>query len=60
MSGDIREREVPCTRGLEPELRRARLVAARSYTPHSAPRTAILLGHWDGGSIVGAAKRGSR
>jgi hypothetical protein len=40
-------------------MRRARLTAARGFAPHSVPRVAILLGQWDGGSIVGSAGRRS-
>lgn len=53
--GQIRRHEVPCLRGLEPELRAKRLIAARSCAAHSIPRFAILLGQWDHGSVVGAA-----
>lgn len=60
MTGEVRDRAIPCTRAVEPRLRRSRLVAARSYAPHSVPRLAILLGHWDGGSIVGGAGRRHR
>lgn len=56
MSGAIRDRSIPCTRATEQGLRRARLVAARGYAPGSVPRAAILLGHWDGGAVVGAAR----
>ncbi len=52
--GLIKRHCVPCLRGLEPELRAKRLLAARRFTAHSIPRFAILLGHWDGGSVVGA------
>lgn len=54
MTGEVRERAVPCTRGVEPPLRQGRLLAARAYPPGSAPRVAILLGHWDGGAVVSA------
>lgn len=57
MSGEVKDRSIPCTRATEPGIRRARLIAARGYAPHSVPRTAILLGHWDGGSIVGIARK---
>jgi hypothetical protein len=33
-------------------LRRARLLAARKRAIGSVPRTGILSGQWDGGSIV--------
>lgn len=42
----------PVLRGLPRELRRARLRAARTYTPGSIPRRAILNGYWDHGAIV--------
>ncbi|MGE5563156.1 MAG: hypothetical protein ACM3ZV_07570 [Bacillota bacterium] len=54
MTGDVRKREIPCTRDAGP-IRRARIIAARAYAPRSIPRTAILLGHWDGGDVVGRA-----
>ena len=57
MTGEVRDRVLPCTRGVDDDVRRARLLAARSYTPRSLPRVAIMLGHWDGGSIVGAGRR---
>lgn len=52
---EIKRRLVPCLRGLDPGLRRRRLIAARSYAAHSAPRIAILFGHWDAGFVVGGA-----
>lgn len=55
MRGEVRELAIPRTRGAEPGIRRARLLGARRYAPGSLPRTAILLGHWDGGAIVGSA-----
>lgn len=55
MSGEIRDRAIPLTRELDPQVRRGRLLAAKARAPHSAPRFAILLGHWDGGDIVGGA-----
>lgn len=50
--GQIVSFRVPCLRGLDPDLRRARLLAARSYVPGSKPRHGILGGHWDGGAVV--------
>lgn len=52
---DVRLRANPCTRDEPPRVRRARLLAARSYARGTVPRIAILLGHWDGGAVVGAA-----
>jgi hypothetical protein len=52
MAGEIHHRGVPKTRGIEPELRRRRLLAARRYGLNSVPRIAILLGHWDRGDVV--------
>jgi hypothetical protein len=49
---NIRDRRIPTTRGVEPELRRNRLLAARRYAAGSVPRLAIMLGHWDGGDVV--------
>lgn len=43
---------LPSTRGVERRLRRARLLAARTYARGSIPRRAILGGYWDGGSVV--------
>jgi hypothetical protein len=43
---------VPVLRGIDPALRRARLLAARGYKPGTIPRHAILGGFWDGGHIV--------
>lgn len=40
-------------RNLDPPLRRARLLAARSYATGSCPWIAILSGQWDGGRVVG-------
>lgn len=57
MSGEVRDLAVPCTRDVEPGLRRKRLAAARGYAHGSLPRVAILLGHWDGGTIVGGSGR---
>jgi hypothetical protein len=51
----ILPRKIPSTRGVEHELRRKRLIAARKYERHTVPRMAILLGHWDGGSVVAGA-----
>lgn len=55
MGGEVRELRIPRTRGLDPELRRKRLLAARHYPPGAIPRFAILMGHWDGGLIVASA-----
>ena len=41
------------TRHIEPRLRRARLLAARSYVAGTSCWKAILGGYWDTGSIVG-------
>jgi hypothetical protein len=49
---------VPSLRGVEPDLRRARLIAARGYAPGSKPRHAILGGYWDQGSVVRQHRRG--
>lgn len=35
-----------------PRLRRARLLAARAFPVRSVPRTGILTGQWDGGTVV--------
>ncbi len=56
-AGKIATWRVPVLRGLDPDLRRARLLAARSYVPGSIPRHAILGGFWDGGSVVGRQRR---
>lgn len=56
-AGAIRRHRVPCLRGVDPEIRAKRLRAARNYQPHSIPRLAILLGHWDAGEIVISAGR---
>jgi hypothetical protein len=40
------------TRGTEPELRRARLLAARTYPAGGIARRGILSGQWDGGEVV--------
>lgn len=39
-------------RGVDRDLRRARLLAARRYAPGSVPRRGIMSGHWDGGVVV--------
>lgn len=49
---------VPCLRGLAPELRRARLLAARAAPRGYAMRRGILSGAYDGGQIVGAYMKG--
>jgi hypothetical protein len=58
MAGQIIDWRVPSLRGVEPDLRRARLLAARGYAPGSKPRHAILGGYWDGGTVVRAHRRG--
>jgi hypothetical protein len=40
------------TRGIEPDLRRARLIAARTYAVGSIARRGIISGQWDAGDIV--------
>ena len=55
--GEIRGHCCPVLREEDPRVRRGRLLAARQYAPQSAPRTGILLGHWDRGAIVTAAAR---
>jgi hypothetical protein len=40
------------TRGIEPGLRRARLLAARGYPAGGIVRRGILSGQWDGGEAV--------
>jgi hypothetical protein len=45
------ERE-PLKGNVSDELRRARLLAARTYPIGSLPRRGILSGQWDGGDIV--------
>lgn len=52
MAGTVTDFRVPSLRGIEPSLRRARLLAAREYAPGSKPRHGILGGFWDGGSVV--------
>lgn len=52
MAGEIKRPRVPIMRGLAPELRRKRLLAARRYAAHSVPRFAILTGQWDHGAAV--------
>lgn len=60
MAGEIRDRSIPTTRDVEPELRRRRLLAARRYAAGSVPRVAILLGHWDGGDVVRLGAKAKR
>lgn len=50
--GRILTWQMPVMRGLAPDLRRARLLAARRYKPGTIPRHAILGGFWDRGDIV--------
>lgn len=40
------------TRHLNPELRRARLLAARGYVAGTSCWKAIIGGYWDGGTVV--------
>jgi len=40
------------------DTRRARLLAARRKPIGSIPRSGILTGYWDGGSVVGAFRNG--
>jgi hypothetical protein len=47
-----RRPERPRLKSLADDLRRPRLLAARSYPLRSVSRTAILLGQWDGGSVL--------
>lgn len=58
-AGKMIDWRVPVLRGLDRDLRRARLLAARSYAPGSIPRQAILGGFWDTGSIVGRHRGGA-
>lgn len=46
-------------RGIERDLRRARLLAARSRPISSTNRPGILSGQWDGGNVVGAFREGN-
>ncbi|WP_066722031.1 hypothetical protein [Sphingomonas pituitosa] len=43
---------------IDPDTRRARLLAARRKPIGSIPRLGILSGHWDGGNVVGAFRGG--
>ena len=43
---------VPCLRGLDPALRRARLLAAREAQAGYSQRRGILSGSFDGGHLV--------
>lgn len=45
-------------RHIEPELRRARLLAARGYKAGCMPWRGILGGHWDGGQVVQSFRNG--
>jgi hypothetical protein len=47
------------TRDLSPALRRARLLAARTYPRGGIVRRGILSGQWDGGSVVCAFLEGA-
>lgn len=51
-AGKMRPFRVPAMRGLDPGLRRARLLAARTYRVGTIPRHGILGGYWDHGSAV--------
>lgn len=44
--------QVPCLRGLDQRLRRARLMAARRAARGYAMRRGILSGAYDGGRVV--------
>lgn len=52
MAGQVRQWRMPKMRNVAPQLRRARLLAARQYQPGTIPRHAILGGYWDGGRVV--------
>lgn len=43
---------------IDRDTRRARLLAARRKPVGGINRKAILSGHWDGGSVVGAFRGG--
>lgn len=51
-AGKMKEFRVPAMRDVEPDLRRARLLAARTYRVGTKPRHGILGGFWDRGSVV--------
>ncbi len=53
MAGHIGPRRIRPSRGVAPQLRRARLLAARSYPVGSMCRYGIMSGSWDAGQIVG-------
>jgi len=57
--GAVSHKRVPCLRGLDWELRAKRCRAARKYAVGALPRYAILMGHWDHGSIVKGATDGN-
>lgn len=58
--GAIRRRSVPCLRGVDPEVRAMRYRAARKYGWGTIARIAILMGHWDHGSIVKGGSDGNQ
>lgn len=49
-------RRCPVLRGVDPDLRAARLIMARHFAVGTVPRWAILAGHWDGGSVIRAIR----
>ena len=51
--GPVEPHRVRPMRDVPRELRRARLLAARTYPVGFITRYAILNGHWDGGHVVG-------
>lgn len=55
--GAVSHKRVPCLRGIDPDLRRARLIAARTYPVGAVPRYAIMMGHWDLGRVVSQGGR---
>lgn len=48
---------IPNNRGVDRQTRAARARAAREYPVGAFPRIAIMIGQWDGGSIVGSKRR---
>jgi len=59
-AGQLVTFRVPSLRGLDTDLRRARLLAARGYRWGSKPRHAILGGFWDHGTVVRGRMGGAR
>jgi hypothetical protein len=53
----IKSHFIPNNRGVDRQTRAARIRAARSHPVGAFPRIAIMIGQWDGGSIVGAFRR---